>query len=132
VEVPAPEPTEAPARPPAPPPRPTPTPKPLPAEIRSIAVEETPAFLKITFGGSGLERPEVSRLTNPRRLLLAFRKIRAVSVEPTISVGKNPLLRIRTGTGEGYVQVTFDMYPVDFPRYDVQEFPNALTVYLYR
>jgi hypothetical protein len=125
--APAPEeihPTPAPAR--------TPAPKPELPEIKAISVEETPAFLKISIGGTALKIPEVNRMMNPRRFMLDFAEAKKVSVESSIAVGVNPLLRIRTvkqGTG---FQVILDLYPVEFPRYDVKDQPGGLGVYLYR
>jgi hypothetical protein len=121
----------------APPEAPTeaPTPKPVIvlSELKTIAVEETAGFLKVTLEGPGVEKAEATRMMSPRRLVLQLRKVRTFSVNPTLPVGKNPLLRIRTSSlPNNEVQVVFDLYPTDFPRYDIKTKDDSVSVYLYR
>ncbi len=129
VETATPIPTPTPV--PTPTPSPTTTPISTPSEIKHITVEDDPAFLKVSVEGTALGKPDVNRLSNPRRIVLGFPKARKASVESSISVGQNPLLRIRTVQQNTGFEVVLDLYPVEFPRYDVKELPNGFALYLY-
>lgn len=116
-----------------PPARPTPKPSPKAAKVTSIKVEDAGGFLKIVIQGDGdLGKAEASRAMNPRRLILELPGVQEFSTSELIAVSKNPLLRIRTSKRESGLQITFDLYPVDFPRYDIKEHADSLDLFLHR
>jgi hypothetical protein len=93
---------------------------PVNTEISDISVESGFASVKITVAGQGdFSSYKVSQAMNPRRLVIDFKGIRNIKVRDSIPVNKNPLLRIRTQRKGLGSQVTLDLYPVDFPKYEV-------------
>jgi hypothetical protein len=128
------------------PPTPTPTPKPKakkkPEEkptpvpvgvLESFAVEDVGGFLKVTVRGSGdFTRYAASRALSPKRLMLDFPRIRKTSAVEPFSVGRNPLLRIRTQSREEGIRVIFDLYPVEFPRYQIKSRAGSADIFFQR
>ena len=103
------------------------------AKIQEIQTEDGGAFVKVTIQGTAkLDRYEISRAMNPRRLIVDFPEIRSFSVDNVITVSKNPLFRVKTDKGARGTQVILDLYPVVFPRYDVKAQPDKMEIFLRR
>ena len=114
-------------------PEPTPKPAPVTERLKEAATETTEAFVKVTLRGQGnFARMKVSRATGPNRLHLDFPTIRSFDYKPSLSVGENPLLRIRTGMYEKGLRVTLELYPFKFPRYEAKTHPDSVDIYLHR
>ena len=111
--------------------------KPAPAvkrgKITAITTEDGDAFVKVTItGNANFSRHEVSRVMNPKRLVIHLPEISSFSVEKIIGVTLNPLLRIRTEKANKGVQLTLELYPVAFPRYEVKDRGESLEIFLHR
>jgi hypothetical protein len=107
--------------------------KPRVFQITDIQTEDGGAFLKVAVRGTGgLQKVDVSRAMNPKRLILTFPDVRGFAVEPVVGVNKNPLLRIRTKSENKSIRVVFDLYPLPFPRYEVKPRADSVEVFLHR
>ncbi len=104
-----------------------------PGQITSIVVEDQAAFLKVTIKGQGnFSKNIVSRSMSPRRLNIDFPALKGFKVRDTIAVSKNPLLRIKTKFEQKSIRVTLDLYPTDFPKYDIKIYSDSMDIFLHR
>ena len=101
--------------------------------LTKIRVRDSGSFLKVTLRGSSeLAKHRVSRTMNPKRLHMDFKDIKDFKVKRTIAVSKSPLLRIRSRKLNKGIRVSFELYPVQFPRYDIQTYDDFIDVFIYR
>ncbi|MFH1262050.1 MAG: PilZ domain-containing protein [Pseudomonadota bacterium] len=125
------------------PPTPTPTAtppqmSPIPtvvvrAEITRYEIIRSKSFVKLVVHGTGdLSRFTVSRASNPRRLLVELSSVGSFRVPDSVAVGRSPLRRIRTRSAGPGTQIILDLYPVEFPRYQVRPHPGSLDIVLQR
>jgi len=114
-----------------PPPAPV-TKRTVSADLDSITVEDTPGFIKVLIDGPKIGSPEVTRTMRPKRLLLEWKGLKSFSTPGTKSVNVDPLLKIRVKKKSNSLQVSLDLFPSEFPRYDIKEREGGVTIYLHR
>jgi hypothetical protein len=103
------------------------------AQISSITAEDASAFVKVTIKGTGdLSKHKVTRVMNPRRLIVEFPNIRSLQAKTSVSVSKNPLFRIRSSKGNNGIRVVLELYPVVFPKYEVKDRETSIEIFLHR
>ncbi len=107
--------------------------RPTVGKIERVSVEKGETFLKVIIQGSAnFSRATASRAMSPRRLMIDLPNVTNFSQLATIPVTENPLLRIRTEKVTRGLRITLDLYPVEFPRYDIKPHADSLDIFLHK
>lgn len=104
--------------------------QPLPkASIESISVSDSPSSISVLIQGQGgFPTHFISKSLDPKRLVIDFPEIQAVRTDSVLGVSKSPLLRVRAVEQSKGVRIYFDLYPVEFPKYNIESQSGSFTI----
>ena len=100
-----------------------------PTYLAEMTLSENENTLTLSLRGEGsFVDVTTQESKSPKRLVLKLPSIEKLSLtESTLPVGKTPVLRVRAREDdEGFVTVTLDLYPIEFPKYQVRIEPQGL------